>query len=33
MGGPFVVSGVTHVIETELDWQTTIEFFSDSLPA
>lgn len=33
MGGPFVVSGVIHVIETELDWQTTIEFFSDSLPA
>jgi phage protein D len=32
-GGPFVVSGVTHVMETGLDWQTTIEFFSDSLPA
>lgn len=31
--GPFVVCGVTHVIETGLDWQTTIEFFSDSLPA
>ncbi len=31
--GPFIISGVRHVIDAGEDWQTTIEFFSDALPS